>query len=110
VVALTLVFAVLIHLIKDKEPGRPNESQVMSDPRVRYGQVIKQSAGRRLVSVTRRVVFGVAKLILIRQISTSLSDPLSGTIRHHVAHPHRKTRRFAKCRTVLDTQTQPFKS
>src|SRR5262249_13106448 len=61
--ALTLVFAVLIHFIKGKGPGRPKESQVAPDPRVRYGQVIKQRPERRLVSVTRRVVFGVAELI-----------------------------------------------
>ena len=30
---------------------------------MRYGQVIKQRAGRRLVSVIRRVAFGVAELI-----------------------------------------------
>jgi hypothetical protein len=33
--ALTLVFAVLIHFIKGKGPGRPKESQVVPDPRVR---------------------------------------------------------------------------
>jgi len=108
--ALTLVFAVLIHFIKGKGSGRPKESQVVPDPRVRYGQVIKQRAGRRLVSVTRRVVFGVAELIPLKQISTSLLERLNGTIRQHVAPLHRKTRSFAKCRTALDTQTQLFKS
>lgn len=108
--ALTLVFAVLIHFIKGKGPGRPKESQVVPDPRVRYGQVVKQRAGRRLVSVTRRVVFGVAELIPLKQISTSLLERLNGTIRQHVAPLHRKTRSFAKCRTALDTQTQLFKS
>jgi hypothetical protein len=110
-VALTLVFAVLIHFIKGKGPGRPKESQVAPDSRVRYGQVIKQGAGRRLVSVTRQVVFGVAELIPLRQVSTSLLERLNGTIRQHVVTPlHRKTRSFAKCRTALDTQTQLFKS
>src|SRR5262245_62990458 len=68
--ALTLVFAVLIHFIKGKGRGRPKESQVVPDPRVRYGQVIKQRAGRRLVSVTRRLIFGVEELIQLKQIST----------------------------------------
>src|SRR5262249_6514185 len=107
--ALTIVFAVLIHFIKGKGPGRPKESQVVPDPRVRYGQVIKQRAGRHLVSVTRRVVFGVAELIPLKQISTSLLERLNGTIRQHVASLHRKTRSFAKCRTALDTQTRLFK-
>jgi hypothetical protein len=108
--ALTLVFAVLIHFIRGKGRGRPKQSQVVPDPRVRYGQVIKQRAGRRLVSVTRRVVFGVVKLIPLRQISTSLLERLNGTIRQHVVPLHRKTRSLAKCRTALDTQTQLFKS
>jgi IS1 family transposase len=108
--ALTVVFAVLIHFIKGKGRGRPRDSQVVPDPRVRYGQVIKQRAGRGLVSVTRRVVFGVAELIPLKQISTSLLERLNGTIRQHVAPLHRKTRSFAKCRTALDTQTQLFKS
>jgi IS1 family transposase len=108
--ALTVVFAVLIHFIKGKGRGRPKDSQIAPDPRVRYGQVIKQRLGRRLVSVIRRVVFGVAELIPLKQISTSLLERLNGTIRQHVAPLHRKTRSFAKCRTALDTQTQLFKS
>ncbi len=108
--ALTLVFAVLIHFIKGKGPGRLRQSQVAPDPRVRYGQVIKQRAGRRLASVVRRVIFGVEELIPLKQISTSLLERLNGAIRQHVAPLHRKTRSFAKCRTALDTQTQLFKS
>jgi RNA polymerase sigma factor (sigma-70 family) len=84
--------------------------QVVPDPRVRDGQVIKQRAGRRLVSVTHRVVFGLAELVPLKQISTSLLERLNGTIRQHVVPLHRKTRSFAKCRTALDTQTQLFKS
>jgi hypothetical protein len=108
--ALTVVFAVLIHFIKGKGRGRPKDSQIVPDPRVRYGQVVKQRSGRRLISVTRRVVFGVAELIPLKQISTSLLERLNGTIRQHVAPLHRKTRSFAKRRTTLDTQTQLFKS
>jgi len=65
---------------------------IVPDPRVRYGQVIKQCAGRRLVSVTRRVIFGVEELIPLKQISTSLLERLNGTIRRRVAPLHRKTR------------------
>lgn len=72
--ALTVVFAALIHFIKGKGPGRPKESQVVPDPRLRYGQVIKQREGRRLVSVTRRVIFGIEELIALKQISTSLLE------------------------------------
>ena len=108
--ALTLVFAVLIHFIRLKRRGRPKQPQVVPDPRLRYGQVIKQREGRRLVAVTRRVIFGVEELIPLKQISTSLLERLNGTIRQHVVPLHRKTRSFAKCRASLDRQTQLFKS
>ena len=74
--ALTVVFAVLIHFIKGKGRGCLKDSQVVPDPLARYGQVIKQRAGLRLVSVARRVVFGAAELILLKQISTSLLERL----------------------------------
>jgi hypothetical protein len=73
--ALTVVYAVLIHFIKGKGRGRPKEPQVVPDPRLRYGQVIKQRVKGRLVSVTRWVVFGAAELIPLKQISTSLLEP-----------------------------------
>jgi hypothetical protein len=56
------------------------------------------------------VVFGLAKLIPLRQISTSLLECLNETIRQHVVPLHRKTRSFAKCRTALDTRTLLFKN
>jgi hypothetical protein len=108
--ALTLVFAILIHFIKGKGRGPPKESQVVPHPRLRYGQVIKQRVGRRLVSVTRRVIFGLAESIPLKQVSTSLLERLNGTVRQHVAPLHRKTRSFAKRRTALDRQMQLFKS
>jgi len=108
--ALTVVYAVLIHFIKGKGRGRPKEPQVVPDPRLRYGQVIKQRVGRRLVAVTRCVIFGVAELIPLAQISTSLLERLNGTLRQHVAPLHRKTRSFAKRRAALDRQVQFFKS
>ena len=108
--ALTVVFATLIHFIRTRRRGRPKEPQVVPDPRLRYGQVVKQRAGRRLVAVTRRVIFGVEELIPLKQISTSLLERLNGTIRQHVVPLHRKTRSFAKCRTALETQALLFKS
>ena len=77
---------------------------------MRYGQVVKERQGRRLVAVSKRVIFGVAELLPLQQISTSLLERLNGTLRQHVAPLHRKTRSFAKCRTALNTQTQFFKS
>lgn len=110
VAALTVVFGIVIHFIRSKRPGRPKESEVVPNPKLRYGQVVKERKGRRLVAVTRRIIFGVEELIPLKQISTSLLERLNGTIRQHVVPLHRKTRSFAKLRTSLDTQTQLFKS
>jgi hypothetical protein len=110
VISLTLVFAVLIHFIRPKRRGRAKQPEVVPDPRLRYGQVVKRREGRRLISVIRRVVFGAEEAIPLTQISTSLLERLNGTIRQHVAPLHRKTRSFAKRRTALDTQVQFFKS
>jgi hypothetical protein len=74
------------------------------------GQIIKQRAGRRLVSVAQWVIFDVEELIPLKQISTSLLERLRGTMLQHVAPPHRKARSSAKCRTAFDTQAQLFKS
>ncbi|NOT64282.1 MAG: hypothetical protein HOP19_29040 [Acidobacteria bacterium] len=109
VTAQVLVFAVVIHFIHPKRRGRPKAPQVVPDPRLRYGQVVKERVGRRLIAVTRRVVFGVAELIPLSQISTTLLERLNGTIRQHIVPLHRKTRSFAKCRTALETQTLFFK-
>ena len=109
-VALRSLFGVVIHFIQTRRRGRPKAPRVVPDPRLRYGQVVKQRQGRRLISVSRRLVFGVAELIPLARISTSLLERLNGTIRQHVPALHRKTRSFAKCRTALNTQAQLFKS
>jgi IS1 transposase len=61
--ALLKLFCVVIHFIRSRRRGRPNAPRRVPDPRLRYGQVVKAREGRRLVAVTRRVVFGVAELI-----------------------------------------------
>lgn len=82
VTALTLVFAVVIHFIRGKGRGRPKQPRVIPDPRLRYGQVVKQRRGRRLVAVIRRVVFGVAELLPLTQ---NLDDAAGTTQRHDPA-------------------------
>jgi hypothetical protein len=67
---------------------------------MRYGQVIKQRAGRRLVSVTRRVVFGVAELIPLEQISTSLLERLNETIRQRVTPCPSQGTQFRQARNI----------
>jgi len=108
--ALVRVFFVVIHFIRRRRRGRPRTPRLIADPRLRYGQVVKHRAGRRLVSVTKRLVFGVAELVPLTLISTSFLERLNGTLRLHVSPLRRKTRAFAKCRATLNLHVQVFKS
>ena len=76
--------------------GRPRHPARVPLPGLRYGQVVKQREGRRLVSVTRRVVFGQPEDGDVRQISTSLLERLNLTLRQENAALSRKTLAFAK--------------
>jgi hypothetical protein len=104
------VFNVVIHFLRSGRRGRPQKPRAVAHPQLRYGQVVKQRAGRKLVAVLKRVVFGVAELMPLRLISTSLLERLNGTLRLHVSPMHRKTRAFAKCRERLNLQVQLLKS
>ena len=108
--ALLSLFSVVIHFIRTRRRGRPRQPKVVAHPKLRYGQVVKQHRGKRVVAVARRVVFGVAELIPLTLISTSLLERLNGTLRLHVSPMHRRTRAFAKCRDTLDMHVQLFKS
>lgn len=108
--ALLRVFHLLIHFVRTRRRGRPRNPQPIVHPHLRYGQVVKQRSGRRLISVTKRVIYGVAELVPLAKISTSLLERLNGTLRLHVSPMRRKTRAFAKCRNTLNLHVQLFKS
>ncbi len=108
--ALRSVFYVVIHYIRTRRRGRPRKAQRVAHPRLRYGQVVKHHAGRRLIEITKRVVFGVEELVPLARISTSLLERLNGTLRLHVSPMRRKTRAFAKRRATLNLHVHLFKS
>lgn len=108
--ALLSIFHLVIYFMRARRRGRPRKAHTIAHPALRYAQVVKHHVGRRLVSVTKRVVFGVAELVPLAQVSTSLLERLNGTLRGHVSPMHRKTRAFAKQRTTLDLHVQLFKS
>jgi transposase-like protein/IS1 family transposase len=108
--ALLSFFHLVIYYLRTRRRGRPRNPRTIAHPRLRYAQVVKHHVGRRLVSVTKRVVFGVAELVPLAQVSTSLLERLNGTLRGHVSPMRRKTRAFAKHRTTLELHVQLFKS
>lgn len=76
--------------------GRPRNPQKVAVPELRYAQLVKHREGRRLVSVTKRVIHGEAADIDPRQITTSLIERLNLTFRQENAILRRKTLAFAK--------------
>jgi IS1 family transposase len=108
--ALLSVFHLLIHYLRTRRRGRPRLPQQIAHPNLRYGQVVKQRSGRRLVAITKRVIYGVAELMPLEKLSTSLLERLNGTLRLHVSPMRRRTRAFAKCRATLNMHVQMFKS
>jgi len=108
--ALLSVFHLVIHYLRSRRRGRPRNPQPIAHPNLRYGQVVKQRRGRRLISIVKRVIYGVAELVPLEKISTSLLERLNGTLRLHVSPMRRKTRAFAKCRDTLNMHVQLFKS
>ena len=108
--ALLSIFHLVLYVVRQRRRGRPRQPRTIAHPALRYAQVVKHHVGRRLASVTKRVVFGVAELVPLAQVSTSLLERLNGTLRGHVSPMHRKTRTFAKHRTTLEMHVQLFKS
>jgi transposase-like protein/IS1 family transposase len=108
--ALLRVFHLMIHYLRTRRRGRPRNPQPIAHPQLRYGQVVKQRRGQRLISITKRVIYGVAELVPLEKISTSLLERLNGTLRLHVSPMRRRTRAFAKCRATLNLHVQLFKS
>jgi hypothetical protein len=76
--------------------GRPRKPAKIPVPELRYAQVVKRRKGRRIESVTRRVVYGEADKITDSDISTSLVERLNLTFRQENASLTRKTLAFAK--------------
>ena len=81
--------------------GRPRCPEKKPIPELRYAQVVKKKEGRRLVSISRKIVYGDAQSIPLQDINTSLIERLNLTLRRENASLQRKTLSFAKEETEL---------
>jgi IS1 family transposase len=77
-------------------PGRPRNPARVALPDLRYVQLVKHREGRRLVAVSKRVIYGNPAEIDPGQITTSLVERLNLTLRQENATLTRKTLAFAK--------------
>jgi hypothetical protein len=76
--------------------GRPRAPEKKPIAELRYAQVVKKKEGRRLVSISRRIVYGDAQSIPPQDINTSLIERLNLTLRRENSTLQRKTLSFAK--------------
>jgi len=76
--------------------GRPRSPEKQPAPDLRYAQVIKKRERGRVVSVTKRIVYGDDSTIVSKDITTSLVERLNLTLRRENSTLQRKTLSFAK--------------
>ncbi len=89
--------------------GRPGRPRLIVPETVLLAQVVKSHKGRRLVGVTRRVVFGTAEAVAAAiartkggaQINTSYIERLNATFRAALAPLTRRGRRLAHGAALL---------
>ncbi len=89
--------------------GRPGRPRLVLPETVLLAQVVKSHKGRRLVEVTRRVVFGTAEAVAAAiartkggtQINTSYIERLNATVRSALAPLTRRGRRLAHGAALL---------
>lgn len=92
-------------LVKKGKPGRPPKPQVIPDPSLVYGQVVKEREGRKVVRVEKRLVLGPPTNEL-EHIPTSLLERENGTARSRNRYLVRKTYAFAKRVPYMDDQCE----
>ena len=76
--------------------GRPRTSKKRPIADLRYGQVVKKREKGRVVSVSKRIIYGDPSTLDHREINTSLIERLNLTLRRENAALQRKTLSFAK--------------
>lgn len=76
--------------------GRPRLPEKQPHPDLRYAQVVKKRERGRVVSVTKRIVYGDDSTIDSKDITTSLVERLNLTLRRENSTLQRKTLSFAK--------------
>jgi hypothetical protein len=81
--------------------GRPRTVKKLPVADLRYGQVVKKRETGRVVSVSKRIVYGDPSTIDPQEINTSLIERLNLTLRRENAALQRKTLSFAKDETEL---------
>ena len=107
--AILKVFGRLAYPKRKGSRGRFPNPRFEPSADLQYATVHKERQGGRIISVSTRVVFGLAKAILVRlkslgmkTINTSFVERMNLTMRHIVSRLRRKTLCFSKKREYLE--------
>jgi len=95
-VALLERYHVEFHYPPTGKRGRPRSPEKRPAPDLRYAQVVKKREKGRLVSVSKRIVYGNPSSIASDDITTSLVERVNLTLRRENSTLQRKTLSFAK--------------
>lgn len=87
--------------------GRPRLPEEKAASDLRYAQVVKKRERGRVVSVTKRIVYGDDSTIASKDITTSLVERLNLTLRRENSTLQRKTLSFAKDEDELKAHLSP---
>ena len=100
--ALIAVFHVVTTFARTGKRGRPRKPVCAPHPDLVYGQLIKQKARGKLLTLSTRVVLGAHRLTQLGYtISTALVERVNLTMRQALAPLARKTASFCKDRERL---------
>ena len=103
-------------LPRHNNQGRRLKPRWLPLPELDYAQLIKKRRRRRLVGISRRVIFGSLERIKLRlaahgwQINTAFIERLNLNIRQHVSGLGRRVLRLAKSSAGLRQQTLLYQS
>ncbi len=107
--AILKVFGSLVLPKRKGSRGRFPNPRFVPSADLHYATVHKERQGGRIISVSTRVVFGLAEAISVRlkslgmkTINTSFVERMNLTMRHIVSRLHRKTLCFSKKREYLE--------
>lgn len=116
--ALLTHFGHWVDLPRSSKYGPAPKPRWLPDPNLQYGQVVKERIGRRLVSVSSKIIYGSAQKIeailskagVGNIINTAFIERLNLTIRQHVPALGRKVSSVAKNEIGLVRQLSLFRT
>lgn len=100
-VSLLAMFHIVRNFEKTGQRGRPRKPKLLPLPELKYAQYVKERENNRVVSVSKRIVYGDSNVIPDKVISTSKIERQNLNLRNENRRLTRKTLAFSKSDTDL---------